>query len=469
MGLQEQHYTGGSKNMVYRRFTIAVIIQFVLIFLVLFFIAFLFFNLDRNQYIYTFIVLFSVLSFLVYFLIRFITRTNRELAKFIDAINQEDYSLKYPEIKVKNSVAELHQSFNTIIGAFQQVKIDREIQFNFLQLIIENIEIGILAINEKQEIVLMNTAAEKLLGVHKSKTWRQLKLKAESFCMEIETILSGGKKLIEIKSGEQTLNLSIEVIKTMLIDQPHKLITLNNIKKEIEQKELDAWIKLIRVLNHEIMNSTTPISSLTETIIMLLEDKQTGPKPLTALNEEIITDVIGSVKTIKKRSDGLYDFVNEYRKLTKVPPPKLEQQNIKELFNEVITLMQPSLSENNISLSVTIEPEDLLISMDPNLIDQVLINLVKNAIEALEETSNPKIILQAGIINNQPTISIIDNGPGIEPALFYEVFVPFYSTKEQGSGIGLSLSRQIMRLHGGSISVESKPNQNTTFTITFAN
>ena len=448
--------------MVYKRFTFSVIFQLILIFAILFCIAFLFFNLDRNQYIYTFIVLLSVLSFQVYYLIRFLSRTNRELTKFIEAIKQEDYSLKYPSIKNKSSIAELHESFNTIIEAFKQVKIDREMQFNFLQLIIENIEIGILAINEKQEIVLMNSAAEKLLGVHKSKTWKQLKIKTTNFCLEAESIFSGGKKLIEWKTQEKLLNLTIEVISTTMLGQPHKLITLNDIKKEIEQKELDAWIKLIRVLNHEIMNSTTPISSLTETIIMLLEDKKTGPKSQHEINDEVIADVIDSAKTIQKRSDGLYDFVNEYRKLTRVPPPKIENVLIKDLVEDVIKLMTPSLLGNNISINYQNNPDDLIISLDSNLIEQVLINLIKNAIEALNETTEPEINITA----EKSLIRVSDNGPGIEPELLDEVFVPFFSTKVEGSGIGLSLSRQIMRLHGGSILVYSTKGT-TTFQLIF--
>jgi len=452
--------------MVYKRYTLSVILQLILILAVLFCMAFLFFNLDRKQYIYTFIVLLSLLSFQIYYLLRFITRTNRELTKFISAIKQEDYSLKYPSIKNKGSVAELHQSFNTIIEAFKQVKIDREVQFNFLQLIIENIEIGILAINEKQEIVLMNTAAEKLLGVHKSKTWRQLKTKAENICNEAENIFSGGKKLIEARSDNIYFDLSIEVINTTLLGKAHKLITLNDIKKEIEQKELDAWIKLIRVLNHEIMNSTTPISSLTETILMLLEDKETGVKPLKEIDEEVVADVIDSVKTIQKRSNGLYDFVNEYRKLTKVPPPRVEKVKAKSLIENVVKLMQSTISENHIKISYQINPEDLIIALDPNLIEQVLINLVKNAIEALSETKNAKINITAGLENEHPYISISDNGPGIEPEIMDEVFVPFFTTREEGSGIGLSLSRQIMRLHNGSISVQLKISD-TSFLLLF--
>jgi len=451
----------------YRRFIISVIIQLIFILLMLFCIAFLFFQLERNQYIYTFIVLISLLSFQIYFLFHFITRTNRELSKFIDAIKHEDYSLKYPALKNKSSLAELHDSFNTILESFKNVRIEREMQFNFLQLIIENIEIGIVALNEKQEIVLMNTAAEKLLGVHKSKTWRQLKIKADLFCTETEGIFSGGKKLIEGKQLDQSVNLSIEVINTTLLDQSTKLITINDIKKEIEQKELDAWIKLIRVLNHEIMNSTTPISSLTETILMLLQDKQTGQKTLKELDEQVIADVIGSVKTIQKRSNGLYDFVNEYRKLTKVPPPKIEHVGVKDLIKDVIKLMQSSLSEKSIKLNFSINPDDLVVSLDPNLIDQVLINLIKNAIETVSETTNPIIKIVAGLENEHPFISVSDNGQGIEPEILDEVFVPFFSTKEEGSGIGLSLSRQIMRLHGGSISVKSIQNNETTFTLSF--
>ncbi len=444
--------------MVYKRFTISVILQLVLILVILFCLAFLFFNLNRHQYIYTFVVLVSLLSFQIYYLVRFITQTNRELTKFIEAIRQEDYSLKYPSIKNKSSIADLHESFNTIIDAFKQVKIDRETQFNFLQLIIENIEVGILAINPKQEIVLMNSAAEKLLGVHKSKTWRQLKIKANHFCSEIESLFSGGKTLIEWKTNKQSLNLTIEVINTAMLGQPHKLITITDIKKEIEQKELDAWIKLIRVLNHEIMNSTTPISSLTETIIMLLEDKRTGPKDMKEINGEVIFDVIDSAKTIQKRSDGLFEFVNEYRKLTKVPPPKIEKVKIKKFIENIVKLMQVVVAENKIQLNYKISSDNLEIAMDSNLIEQVMINLLKNAIEALKGTKEPKINITA----EKSLIRISDNGPGIEPELIDEIFIPFFSTKEEGSGIGLSLSRQIMRLHRGSMRVHS-----TTVTTTF--
>lgn len=467
MELHAPHYTGGWKNMVYKRFTTSVIFQLILILANLVCIAFLFFILDRNQYIYTFIVLLSTLSFQVYYLIRFLTRTNRELSKFIDAIKQEDFSLKYPSVKNKGSIADLHEAFNAILEAFQQVKIDREMQFNFLQLIVEHIEIGIIAINENQEIVLMNTATEKLLGIHKSKTWRQLKIKADFFCNEVENIFSGGKKLIETKLNNSSLNLSIEVINTTLQGKAHKLITINDIKKEIEQKELDAWIKLIRVLNHEIMNSTTPISSLTETIIMLLEDKKTGPKPISEMNDEVIVDVIDSAKTIQKRSNGLYDFVNEYRKLTKVPPPKVEKIKVKSLIENVVKLMQSTISENDIKISFQIEPEDLQITLDPNLIEQVLINLVKNAIEALGQTKDPFIQIVSGVKEKHPFILVSDNGPGIDPGIREEIFVPFFSTKEEGSGIGLSLSRQIMRLHGGSITVQSSNDISTLFILSF--
>jgi two-component system, NtrC family, nitrogen regulation sensor histidine kinase NtrY len=172
------------------------------------------------------------------------------------------------------------------------------------------------------------------------------------------------------------------------------------------------------------------------------------------------------VKTIQKRSNGLYDFVNEYRKLTKVPPPRVEKVKAKSLIENVVKLMQSTISENHIKISYQINPEDLIIALDPNLIEQVLINLVKNAIEALSETKNAKINITAGLENEHPYISISDNGPGIEPEIMDEVFVPFFTTREEGSGIGLSLSRQIMRLHNGSISVQLKISD-TSFLLLF--
>jgi len=454
--------------MIYKRFIISVIAQLCLILVVLTGIAFLFFQMERQQYIYTFIVLFNILIFQVFFMIRYITLTNRELAKFIEAIGHEDFSLKYPDSKSKNSIAELRQSFNTIIETFRKVKIDREVQFNFLQLIIESVEIGIIAIDAEQQLVLMNTAAENILGVRKCSNWRQLKNKTESFCRQVEEIFGGGKKLLEKRSDNELLNISVELINTTLLGTPHKLITIIDIKEEIEKKELDSWIKLIRVLNHEIMNSTTPISSLTETILMLLEDKENGQKDISELNDQLISDIIYSAKTIQKRSDGLYDFVNEYRKLTKVPRPKIKAVNIIKLMKNLKKLMQAELVKNNIDFDVRIDSDELEFSVDSNLVEQVLINLIRNSMEALENVQNPVIIISAGTRFETKYISVIDNGHGIAPEIIDEIFVPFFSTKDEGSGIGLSLSRQIMRLHNGQISIKSNPYEKTEVVLSFS-
>ncbi len=426
--------------------------------MVLSLISISYFILDRSQLIFTFIVLLSFLSIQIVELVNFITKTNREFYKFLWSLKHSDFQLYYPENGKNKNTNDLYAIFNSIIDSFKEVKIDKELQFEFLRLIVEQVKIGIIAINGKHEIILMNSFAEQLLGSHKTKNWVQLSRKQNQFCEEVKNLSGGGSKLIELKNGTQ---LSMQVGHSILQEEPHQIITFQDIKNEIELKETDAWIRLIRILNHEIMNSVTPISSLTETILLILEGNDA---PATA---QQIEDVISCVKTIQKRSNDLFDFVTEYRKLTKIPTLKKEVIKIDELFQNLSQLWKTELEKNNIQLKIQDPDNNLTVFADPHLIDQVLINLIKNSIQALENTENPKLILSAKRDDNCISISVIDNGTGIPENILSDIFVPFFTTKDKGSGIGLSLSRQIMRMHGGNISVQSIPRIETTFTLSF--
>ncbi|MBU1014541.1 MAG: GHKL domain-containing protein [Bacteroidetes bacterium] len=449
--------------MVSKKFIFGVVIRIFGILIVLGFLSVFYFILERSQLVFTFTVGISIFVFLVSNLIIYVTRTNRELAKFLMSIKYSDFSVYYSTQHKKSYIGDLHQAFNEIIDSFKEIKIEKELQLQFLTLIVEQINVGLIALNGKNELILMNSAAENILGVKKTRRWNQLEVKIFAFTSEVDKLISGGKKLIEL--GESKKQLSLNVSNSVLLEENHTIISFQDIKGEIEQKEAEAWIRLIRILNHEIMNSVTPISSLTETILMIL-GKDENSVNIGDLSTEQIRDVIRSVKTIQNRSDGLFDFVTEYRKLTKIPQPKIEVVNVNELLQNAEQLWKPELIKNNIAYEFKAE-DSLTINADPNLIDQILINLTKNSIQALENTEKPQLSITAFSTMGKVCIQVKDNGVGISSNIINDIFVPFFTTKEKGSGIGLSLSRQIMRMHGGNISVKSTPHVETIFTLSF--
>ena len=460
-----QPFTEDWKNMDFKKFSIQVIIRVIIILSLALLIAFFYFKQDSLQLIFSFFVFICLLMIAVTELIWFVTKTNRELSKFLLSIKYFDFSVYFPEEKKKGHLSELYRSFNTIIDSFKNLSSEKHLQYELLQLIITQVKIGIICTNGKNEIVLMNMAAEKNLGIFKTKTWSQLSRKVSSFTSKIDELSKGGNNIIDFKNTPETRQLFIQVSHSRLFDEPHRIITFYDIKQEIEQKESEAWIRLIRILNHEIMNSVTPISSLTETILMILgseEDQNNWEQP----DKDKISDVVRSVKTIQKRSEGLYNFVTEYRKLTKIPTPKMEDVLVNELIENVEQLWKPELEKKQIKFTKHLTDENLRITADPNLIEQVLINLVKNSIQAFENIADPQLIISVFRAEDKINIETKDNGAGIPSNIINDIFVPFFTTKEKGSGIGLSLCRQIMRLHKGKISVQSVPG-NTIFTLRF--
>ncbi len=454
--------------MVYKRFTIFVIVRLFLILANIIGISLLYHFLDEEQLVFTFFVLFILLVFQVTEMIRYVNTTNRLLSSFMLNIKHRDFNVSFSKEKDRSSFTELYYAFNEILKTFKEIKIDKEIQYRFLNGIVELIKIGIIAINQDNKIVLMNTAAEKLLGVMKPGRWEQLAMKSREFTKAVDSINPNGSVYLESGKTKSSHDLTIQLTSTLLMGNQHKIITFQNIKSEIEQKETEAWIRLIRTLNHEIMNSTTPISSLSETILMILQNEQHETRPIEALSPNNLEDVISSVNTIRNRSNNLYEFVNEYRKLTRIPEPKKENLDIKSYLNDIGLFMKAELDRANVTLNIEDTPSGFSLYADPALLQQLLINLIKNSIEALLDTNDPKITIRAYVADNhQPALQIQDNGKGIDPDVIDDIFIPFFSTKEEGSGIGLSLSRQIMRLHGGTMVVESEKGTGTAFTLRF--
>ncbi|MFY0593015.1 MAG: GHKL domain-containing protein [Roseivirga sp.] len=448
--------------MVSKRFALLVIIRIILLMLSLTALAFIF---ARTELFFNQIILLGVIILQVSELIRFVTHTNRELAKLLLAIRYSDFSISFKGGKRGKSFKELQEAFVEIIEAFKKVSVEKEAQFRFLKVIVDNIKVGVIAIKEEYSVELMNEGAQEMLKISTPNYWKQFEQLLPHFAQEIEHMDDGEKQLIELSIKDERLQVSAQVNRLKILGYRYTIVTFQDIKSEIEQKEIEAWHKLIRVLTHEIMNSVTPVTSLTETMLMLTE-KEGVPLPLSEITEETLEDLRFSMKTIQKRSEGLLHFVDDYRRLTRIKALELEEVKVKGVLEEIAMLLKSEAEKSAVAITISC-PEFLIINMDRKLIEQVLINLITNARHALETTENGVIEIRAREDGTSQMIEVIDNGTGIDIDKQEEIFVPFYSTKEQGSGIGLSLSKQIMKKHKGDLTVKSESGAGSTFRLQF--
>lgn len=446
--------------MISRHFTFLVIIRITLLVASVLLLSWILGDsrLFFNQIIVSLIIIVQVAE-----LIRFVNHTNRELSRFFLAIKHGDFSITFKQAPLGRSFKDLQTSMSEIIDAYKQVKIEKEAQFLFLQMLVNQIQVGIISLSN-DDIVLINPTAERLLHINGLKNWKLIQQLNPAFAQDFAAIGDNGRKLIETRTHEETKVLAVDVSTRMILDKHNKLITLQDINSEIEQKEIEAWHKLIRILTHEIMNSITPISSLTETMQSMLSE-QSIQKESQAINDETISDIRFSLNTIQNRSEGLLRFVENYRKLTRVPKPIPELVNVNTFLLAIETLMKETLLRKDIKLTTTVGDPDLRATFDPSLLEQVIINLITNSTHALEDRENKNIEVKGYRRENHVIIEVTDNGKGIPDKELKEIFIPFFSTKKEGSGIGLSLSKQIVSQHGGSIKVTSKQEKGTSFFI----
>ncbi len=406
------------------------------------------------------------IGYQIYALMRYVTKTNRDLNRFLLSIKHSDFSQSFTTQLEGSGFEELNTAFSEVTHEFQRAKIEKEEHFRFLQTIIDHVGIALIAFNPDGRVELINNAAKKLLKIPRLGNINEIESVSTGLADKLGNISPGDKDLFKLKQGDDLLQLSIYATGFSLRQQQLILVAMQNIQSELEEKEMASWQNLIRVLTHEIMNSITPIASLASTANGLLNG-DTECKVPEEINE-VITDVGHAVKTIEKRSKGLITFIDNYRKLTRIPKPDFKIVQVKDLFERVESLMGDQIKKTAIRYKNEIDPQSLSITADPALIEQVLINLCKNSVEAVHGVSHPKIKLKAvtdGLGN--PVIKVIDNGKGITEEVAERIFIPFFTTKPEGSGIGLSLSRQIIRLHKGTIGVASIPAQRTVFKIRF--
>ncbi|MGD9059874.1 MAG: ATP-binding protein [Desulfobacterales bacterium] len=446
-----------------RRFDINCIIRVLLLSGSICLLAFLLF---KTEFIAASIFLGLIGAYQIYSLIRYVTKTNRDLNRFLLSVRHSDFSQSYTNKLKGSGFDELNTAFSEVTKEFQQAKIEKEEHFRFLQTIIDHVGIALIAFNPDGEVELINNAAKKLLKIPRLGNIKDIESISSGLADKLSSISPGDKDLVKFKQGDNLLQLSIYATGFILRQQQLNLVAMQNIQSELEEKEMISWQNLIRVLTHEIMNSITPIASLASTAAGLLKDDKECKVP-EGLNE-VITDVGHAVKTIEKRSKGLITFIDNYRKLTRIPKPDFKIVQVKDLFERVESLMAEQFERHSIRFRMQVDPESLTITADPALIEQVLINLCKNSVEAISGVSRPKIKLKAGTDGlGNPVVKVIDNGKGIAEDVAERIFIPFFTTKPEGSGIGLSLSRQIIRMHKGTIGVTSTPKERTVFKLRF--
>lgn len=358
----------------------------------------------------------------------------------------------------------LYQAYKSLSSKYHQIATEKEANHLFLNTIVENAGVPMLAYEEeKQEVVLLNDGAKELFNKPYFRSITAIEKIDPELYEVIKHLENDEKKLHRFSVDGSWKELSVVAKRLILRNKWYKLVALQNIKSELDERELESWQKLIRVLTHEIKNSVIPISTLTEVINEMLINEDGEPVSLESISEEDEEDLRIGLKTISKRSKGLASFVNAYGDIAKIPVPNLQESNLSELLKGIIALEKQVAASRNVTLNSELPSEDIITQLDPDLIEQVLINLIKNAIEALESGGEIRINLIKS--QNEISIEVADNGSGIPQDILENIFVPFYTTKKEGSGIGLSLSRQIIRKHHGDIQVSTEINKGTTFTI----
>ncbi len=450
--------------MVYKQFRVNVIIR-VLALTVSCLLLFLTLN---SAFIFTPVLIIAAIVYQVWSMIRYVDRTNRELANFLESIRYSEFTRTFAIKEAGSSFEALSDAFNEVMHDFQQVRSEREEHFHYLQSIVQNIDVSILAYQRNGTVEMINPAAKKLFQVNSLKNISKLSFLSQELCDTLLKIQPGENHLVKVQDDDDLLQLAIQSTEFKVKDKSILLTTVKNIQNVLEGQETEAWQKLIRVLTHEIMNSIAPISSLSSTIELMINEYDAKSEDAPCLDNEAVEEIQQALQTINKRSTGLMNFVETYRNLTKIPKPNFAMVPMKNLIENVVTLMKKETGDLGISLTHELEPDTIELQIDEQMISQVLINLIKNSVHALEGRENGKIGIR-GYYNKRgrPTIQIIDNGQGILPDVLDKIFIPFFTTKRSGSGIGLSLSRQILRLHGGTITAQSVPDKETIFSLTF--
>ena len=404
-------------------------------------------------------------------LMRYVDKSNRDLTRFLLAIKHSDFSLSYSDEGRGGSHKDLRAAFNDVLIRFRKARAEREESYRYLQTVVQHVGVGLIAFGPDGAVDLVNNAAKRLLDVAALRNVEDLANISRPLVDALLSLETGQKSLVKVDRAGESLQLSLSATEFKTGQRTIKLVSLQNITSELVEKETEAWQQLVRVLTHEIMNSVTPIASLAATARNLLDASVGGdsaPRSGGNINGEAVTDLRSAIETIGKRSEGLTHFVEAYRNLARIPAPEFQIVPISEVFARVEQLIVSRPDCNDIAVSRRADPDSLELTADPDLVEQVLLNLTINSVQALAGRTGGLIEMKAYLDDrSRVVIQVADNGPGIRPEAMDSIFVPFFTTKPEGSGIGLSLSRRIMRVHNGDLTAASVPDERTVFTLRF--
>jgi two-component system, NtrC family, nitrogen regulation sensor histidine kinase NtrY len=391
-------------------------------------------------------------------LFQFVNDINRRLTRFFESVRYSDFAIRFASGKERGESFEaVNREFNEVLEAFRKTRAEKEANLLFLNTLVQHLSTGILAFDTGFHALVSNNAAFQLLGVYRLHHLHDLPAQHTELAQFVSQLKTKGKLLYQPEPGRQ---IAVQGVCLNLQGRPMSLLTLQNIHPELQRKEVDAWRDLTRVLRHEMMNSITPIVSLVDTAREIVRHDLPPSESASDLSEAL--DIVAT------RSRSLMDFVEAYRNFTSVPAPRLTETSLQKIFARVGQLAAPELKASNIAWNSSVQPPDLVLLADAGQLEMVLLNLIKNAREALADQAAAQIQLTAGLdTKGRPFIVVEDNGPGIAAELLEEIFIPFFTTKLTGTGVGLSISRQIMQLHGGDLRVQSTPGQGSKFILEF--
>ena len=399
-------------------------------------------------------------------LIRYASRTGQEVSRFLDAIAFDDNSAGFAGLMRDRSFRELGASMTRVLDHLRRGRMEREEQAQYLQSLVSHIPVALIAVGEDDSVQLLNLAARHLFGGacgHRSDFSRY----GEAFAAGLETLKPGDGAILRMEKDDAVLPLKAGATDVTVRGRRHRLVSLQNIESELSAQELAAWQTVIRVMAHEVMNSLTPITSLASTARDHVGETLAALPPGDPARAGL-ADAGEALDTLARRSDGLLQFVQNHRRLTKRMVAQLQIVPVRRVFSRLQRLLADELKTRDIALTMQVTPETLEIAADTDLLDQALINLVRNAIEALRDTPSGRVSLialqEAG---GRVALAVSDNGPGIPPDMREKIFVPFFTTKRQGSGIGLSLVRQIVSVHNGSVAISETPGGGATISLRF--
>ncbi len=404
------------------------------------------------------LLLFQLISFF-----RFQKKTQDELNQFVESVHYRDFSRYFDVKHASADIQPLRKGFNEINSTFKIISKEKETQYQYLQKILELVDTGILSYEiESGQVVWMNETLKQMLQVPYLKTIQTLTKRNHLLFEELETLKPGESRIVKIYIEKNAFKALLSATAFQTDNKKFKLVAFQNVNEALDETESKAWQKLLSVMTHEIMNSIAPISSLAETLKNRLQ--LASPQ----LQNDAVEDLELGIDTIRRRSDGLLKFAETYRNLNKITTLNLKRIYVRDLFANLHQLMLPTFEQKATELEIILRNPDIQMEADVNLLEQVFINLIVNALEAVKENPQPRIVLSAEQSSDKKIIlKCADNGQGMEEEVIEKIFIPFFSTKKNGSGIGLSLCKQIVLLHKGTIQVQSVKGEGTAFIMQF--